>query len=106
LLTLSRHDEGRPQVMIEAMASGLPVIASRIPAHEDLIRHKITGWLVGHQEELIDALTQAEMPQLAAEVGGNARQWIRQQFGTWDDCANRCIAAYTQLLENRNSHVG
>ena len=45
LLTLSRHDEGRPQVMIEAMAAGLPVIASRIPAHADLIRHGgPAGW--------------------------------------------------------------
>jgi glycosyltransferase involved in cell wall biosynthesis len=31
LITLSRHDEGRPQVMLEAMAAGLPVLASDLP---------------------------------------------------------------------------
>jgi len=31
LITLSHHDEGKPQVMIEAMVAGLPVIASDMP---------------------------------------------------------------------------
>jgi glycosyltransferase involved in cell wall biosynthesis len=51
LLTLSRHDEGRPQIMIEAMAAGLPVIASHLPAHADLIRDAKTGWLVDSRDE-------------------------------------------------------
>ena len=45
IVTLSTHDEGRPQVMIEAMAAGLPVIASDLPAHLDLVQHRQTGWL-------------------------------------------------------------
>jgi glycosyltransferase involved in cell wall biosynthesis len=105
LLTLSRHDEGRPQVMIEGMAAGLPVIASRIPAHEDLIRHGETGWLVDSKDGLSVALIQAENLNLAAEVGGNARHWIRDRLGTWDDYASRCIANYEQLLESRTSHA-
>lgn len=101
LLTLSRHDEGRPQVMIEAMAAGLPVIASRIPGHSDLIRHGETGWLVGSREELIQALEQAEDPAVANRVGHQARAWIRERVGTWDDCAKRCLQAYRDLLEAR-----
>lgn len=99
LLTLSRHDEGRPQVMIEAMAAGLPVIASRIPGHSDLIRHGETGWLVSSREELIQALAQAEDPALANRVGQQARIWIRERIGTWDDCAKRYLQAYRDLLE-------
>lgn len=102
LLTLSRHDEGRPQVIIEAMAAGLPVIASRISGHVDLIRHGETGWLVGSCKELIDALEQAEDPSIAAQVGGRARTWIREHIGTWDDCARRCLQAYNNLLEVRS----
>lgn len=101
LLTLSRHDEGRPQVMIEAMAAGLPVIASRVPGHIDLIRHGETGWLVDSREELIRALEQAEDPTVAKRMGRRAQAWIRERIGTWDDCAERCIRAYRDLLEAR-----
>jgi len=101
LLTLSRHDEGRPQVMIEAMAAGLPVIASRIPGHSDLIRHGETGWLVASREELFNALEQAEDPIMAARIGAQAQAWIRERIGSWDDCAKRCLQAYRDLLEAR-----
>ncbi|HZX52247.1 MAG TPA: glycosyltransferase family 4 protein [Pseudomonas sp.] len=101
LLTLSRHDEGRPQVMIEAMAAGLPVIASCIPGHSDLILHGETGWLVGNREELIQALEQAEDPTVAKRIGHQAQAWIREHIGTWDDCAKRCLQAYHDLLEAR-----
>lgn len=98
LLTLSRHDEGRPQVMIEAMAAGLPVIASRIPGHIDLIRHSETGWLVGSREELLQALEQAEDPTVAEQMGRQARAWVHEHIGTWDDYAKRCLQAYRDLL--------
>jgi glycosyltransferase involved in cell wall biosynthesis len=45
LITLSRHAEGRPQVMLEAMAAGLPIIASDMPAHSGLVEHGVTGLL-------------------------------------------------------------
>lgn len=102
LLTLSQHDEGRPQVLIEAMAAGLPVIASRIAAHEDLIRHGETGWLVASRAELADALAAGEMPAAAA-TGTTARKFVRQHIGTWDDCARRYGAFYRQLLEDADA---
>ncbi len=98
LLTLSRHDEGRPQVLIEAMAAGLPVIASRIPAHADLVRDGETGWLVNSRDELAEALRRAEDPSIGPMIGSAARAWVRERIGTWDDTARRCIAAYDTLL--------
>ncbi len=106
LLTLSRHDEGRPQVIIEAMAAGLPVIASRIPAHADLIHHGETGWLVDSREELAEALREVESGAAATNVGRRAQSWIREQIGTWDDCASRCISAYRDLLQRDSIGVG
>jgi hypothetical protein len=106
LLTLSRHDEGRPQVIIEAMAAGLPVIASRIPAHADLIRHRETGWLVDNRKELAEALREAESGAAANVVGRRARSWIREQIGTWDDCAGRCFSAYQDLLRRESMGAG
>jgi glycosyltransferase involved in cell wall biosynthesis len=90
-------------VLIEAMAAGLPVIASKIAAHADLIRHDETGWLVADHHALADALALAENPETAERMGMSAREFVLQQIGTWDDCARRYVAAYRDLLESDNA---
>lgn len=106
LLTLSRHDEGRPQVLIEAMAAGLPVIASCIPAHADLIRHGETGWLVDGPAALRNALRQAEDADEGGRTGRAAREWVRDRIGTWEDCAMRCVEGYGRLLGMTTRYTG
>lgn len=101
LITLSSHDEGRPQVMLEAMAAGLPVIASNLPAHRDIIRQRQTGWLVDSANEFREALAMLEVPNQNQETGEAARIWIKANIGTWDDCAGRYAAAYRSLLERK-----
>lgn len=102
LITLSRHDEGRPQVMLEAMAAGLPVIASDLAAHRDIICHRQTGWLADTPEEFRVALEELEMPDSNRETGRAARIWIKKHIGTWDDCAARYVSAYRHLLEHKS----
>ncbi len=97
-ISLSRHAEGRPQVLLEAMAAGLPIVASRIPAHEDLLEHGRTGWLCNDEPGLLDALHQGESPDAAMQTGQRARAQVRTQIGTWDDCAERYAAIYRDLL--------
>lgn len=101
LITLSRHDEGRPQVMLEAMAAGLPIIASTLPAHREIIRHEKTGMLVDSPQELQAALDYLADTSSNNAIGMAARSWINDHVGTWTDCAGRYAAAYRNLLENR-----
>lgn len=98
LITLSQHDEGRPQVILEAMAAGLPVIASDLPAHRDIIQHGSTGWLVHNATELNEALRALEDPILNRAVGQQARNWVAKHIGTWDDCVRRYEDAYHRLI--------
>lgn len=102
LITLSRHDEGRPQVMLEAMAAGLPVIASELAAHRNLIKHRQSGWLVDSADEFRAALALLENPGHNQNIGATARAWAKTSIGTWDDCAERYISAYYQLLEHKS----
>jgi len=99
LISLSRHDEGRPQVMLEAMASSLPVIASDLPAHQDLITHGQNGWLVPKRDMLEEALTRFEDSAENQSLGASARRWVKESIGNWDDCAERYVRAYHDLLE-------
>lgn len=96
LITLSRHAEGRPQVMLEALASGLPIIASRLPAHDDLLARG-GGMLCDTPEAVrsaLDALADASTNRALGLLG---RARMKADIGTWDDCAGRYVALYRHL---------
>lgn len=99
LITLSGHSEGWPQVMLEAMAGGLPVVASRIAAHEDMLTHRVTGWLCDSSKDVGEALDALDDAATNREVGARARAWARATVGTWDDCAARYISVYRSLMD-------
>lgn len=99
LITLSRHDEGRPQVMLEAMAASLPVIASDLPAHREMVRQDQTGFLVADRIQLTESLAWLEDPAHNQSTGLAARRWVKVRVGTWDDCASCYVQAYSDLLE-------
>ena len=87
-------------VVLEAMASGTPVVCSRLGGLPEIVRDGETGFLVepGDIDELRARL--AELlgdPALAARLGRNARELALARF-TWRACAERCLAAYADLL--------
>ena len=98
LITLSRHAEGRPQVMLEAMAAGLPIIASRMPAHATIVDDGRTGILCDSPASYGVALKVLEDPTANHHFGDAARQRVSQEMGTWDDCAQRYVRIYRTLL--------
>ena len=83
--------ENFPNVCIEAMSSGLPVIASREGGMVEMIRDGQTGWLArkAGSEGLAEALRRAlETPPIKiAEMGRNASSDIREM------CNNEKIVA-------------
>jgi glycosyltransferase involved in cell wall biosynthesis len=58
LVVPSRWFEGCPLVILEAMAAGIPVIASNIGGLPELVEHGVTGLLFepGNAEELAEAM--------------------------------------------------
>lgn len=101
-ISLSQHDEGRPQVILEAMAAGLPVIASDLPAHRDVIQHKKTGWLVSSAEGFKNGISYLSNRENNMRIGDSARDWVTTNIGTWSDCAARYVTAYQDLMGNVN----
>jgi glycosyltransferase involved in cell wall biosynthesis len=83
-------------VAIESMASGTPVVCSRLGGLAEVVRHGETGFLVqpGDVAELRDRIaTVLAGRRLARRLGGNARLLALERF-TWQACAQRCLAAY------------
>lgn len=88
------YTEGLSNAVLEAMAVGLPVVASRISGNEDLIRDDDNGLLVpaGDAPALARALnTLLDDPARAAQMGLRARQQIEQRYSV--------PAVVTQLLD-------
>lgn len=100
LITMSRHSEGWPQVMLEAMAAGMPIVASRLAAHEDLLQHRETGWLCDSSQDVGAALDALDDKSTNIEIGNRARTWARETVGTWDDCAARYAQVYNDLMKS------
>ena len=87
-------------VVLEAMASGTPVIASRLGGLPEIVRDGETGFLVppGDVGALNDRLRQVLGDQaLQTRLGRQARQDVLERF-TWARVAERCLAAYSDVL--------
>jgi glycosyltransferase involved in cell wall biosynthesis len=89
--------EGMPNAVVEAMACGLPVLASRVPGHDDVVRHGATGYLFG-LDDVDDFIRHVELLMtdrgLRARLGACAREWAASEF-SWD----RAARAYLAYLE-------
>ena len=93
LITLSSHDEGRPQVIIEAMASGLPVIASNLYAHTDIIKEGHSGHIITSEKKFKETIQKLSHIDYNLKMGNKARSQIYNDIGDW----NRCAEHYTKL---------
>ena len=97
VFTLTSVAEGISNTILEAMASGLPVVATRVGGTPELIEDRVSGYLVAAQD--ITALTAAyetylKNPMLRDEHGLNARTRAVQNFSL-----ERMASEYAQLYQ-------
>jgi glycosyltransferase involved in cell wall biosynthesis len=86
--------------VLEAMASGTPVVASRIGGVPEVVTDGVTGYLVepGDVDGLRDRIAALLSDRrLARRLGDNACAAARERF-TWEACAERCLAAYREVV--------
>jgi starch synthase (maltosyl-transferring) len=95
VLVLPSLWEGMPNVVLEAMASGLPVVATRVEGSEELVQPGRTGWLVppGDSEALTTALMEASQDADRCRTYGRAgRRRVEEWF-----TPERVVASYESL---------
>ena len=97
----SRWPEAFGLSLIEAMAVGRPVVATRRGAVPEIIEHGRHGWLVPPEDPvaLADAISRLlQDPALAAELGRRARQRVREKFHV-DRMVDEVEAVYREVLD-------
>ena len=101
LLVLATRYEELPSVLIEGMAAGLPVIASRVGGIPALVEDDVNGLLVppGDPAALAAAISRIlTEPGTAARLAAAARQTAQRY--TWPALARQVAAVYLEVTGN------
>ncbi len=93
-------EEGTPVAIMEAMASGLPVVSTRHSGIPELVRDGVTGYLVPEKDA--EALTESlrrllENPSLWPALGQAGRDHVKQHFNI-DLLNDDLVRKYERLL--------
>ena len=95
--------EGISNTILEAMATGLPVVATRVGGNPELVEEGVTGALVpvGMHRALAAALrTYVDDTALARRHGANARKRAEERFSI-DAMVAGYLSVYDSVLATR-----
>ncbi len=99
---LSSHEEGSSNAILECMAAGLPVIATKVGGNPELLENGLTGILVSPSDcdALADALLQlATDPQRRTSMGAAGKIRVAQKFSI-ESCVRGYQQIYSGLVKN------
>ena len=99
--------EGTPNALLESMACGIPVVATRVCDNSFIVKEDQTGFLV----ELDNVRKMADRIQvlldndvLRREMGQNAREWMLEEF-TLEELAKKTEAVYMEALSQKTENA-
>jgi glycosyltransferase involved in cell wall biosynthesis len=99
--------EGLSNAILEAMAAGLPVVATAVGGSPELVQHGRTGLLVPPRDPgaLAEAIaTMLDNPERGREIGALGRQRVAEHFSI-EQMVRSTEALYERLLERKQGRV-
>jgi glycosyltransferase involved in cell wall biosynthesis len=104
-ITDNNDRDGIPNVLVEAMASELPVVSTNISGIPELIEHGVNGLLAPQKDAraLADAIAKLlDAPALRRELGVAAREKVCRLF----DSESNILALHRLLIDSLNGTGG
>jgi glycosyltransferase involved in cell wall biosynthesis len=99
---LASTEEGSSNAILEAMACGLPVIASNIRANHETVENGVSGLLVPSRDvaALAEAIERLLLDRkLRERLGSRARQMVRESYAE-DRYIEEHVALYRRLVRS------
>lgn len=96
------HVDGTSVSLLEALASGLPVLVSDIPGNKEWVAEGINGWLFpdGNSRALADKMiTILDQPERLVEVGRAGRRSVEDR-GDWVKNEALLLKTYEQAIQH------
>lgn len=97
----SQKHESFGLVNVEALASGVPVVASNIGGIKEIVQHDHNGYLVNRYKDARQfahyLLKIGRNPSTAQRLSRNARQTVLQHF-TWAKTAQQVASIYKEMI--------
>ena len=88
LFALSSLDEGLSLTLLEAMSSGLPIVATEVGGNPEVVTHGETGYIVPSQNSV--AFAQACVKLLSDDTLAFEMGWVRGEETTLNFFGTRC----------------
>jgi glycosyltransferase involved in cell wall biosynthesis len=98
VLAFPSRREGFGLPPLEALACGVPVVASDLPVTREVLGDAATFVPVGDVDALADALATALAAGTGAGTPASAARRERARVFTWERCARATLAAYREAL--------
>ena len=106
-VVLTSKNEGTPVALIEAMASGRAVVATRVGGVPDVVRDGITGYTVsaGDLSPFVERIERLlKDPLLREQFGEAGRRWVRERFSK-DQLLRNIRDLYEELLTQKRERI-
>lgn len=100
ILVLPSLNEGRPNVILEAMACEIPVVATSVGGIPEIVHDHKNGFLVAPKDPLVLAERLSILiknPSLRTQMGKIGRTMIFEMGLSWEQCARQTNGIYQRI---------
>ena len=92
--------EGLSLALLEAQASGVPAVVTKIPGNDEVVQHGETGFVGESEDQLMEYLEELINSEVKREELGKQAKKNTEKFFSLDAMADQYKAKYKEMVEH------